>query len=278
MFGYLVADRKLLTPEEDQRYRTAYCGLCRSLRERYGQLAGLTLNYDLCFLILLLQSLYEEEEKNGEDRCPAHPIEGRPWWMSVFTEYAADMNMALSYLKFRDDWDDDGNLAALAVSDRLHASWLDLLSRYPRQCSAMSRGVETLRALESEKQEDPDRAAETFAVMMAEIFVFREDRWAPCLRTLGASLGRFLYILDACMDLDADTFRNRYNPFRRLYGLADNDERFGRILRMLLGEGLQAFDRLPLITDTGILKNILCSGLWTAFNKKYNTDKEKTDG
>ena len=62
MFGFLKADRELLTPEQDARYRAAYCGLCRNLRSRYGQAAGFTLNYDLCFLVLLLQGLYEEEE------------------------------------------------------------------------------------------------------------------------------------------------------------------------------------------------------------------------
>jgi hypothetical protein len=47
---------------------------------------------------------------------------------------------------------------------------------------------------------------------------------------------------------------------------------------MLLGECLSAFDLLPLVTDAGILKNILCVGLWTEFNKKYQTDKEEDNG
>ena len=36
------------------------------------------------------------------------------------------------------------------------------------------------------------------------------------------------------------------------------------------------FDKLPLVQDAGILKNILCAGLWAQFNKKYK--KEETDG
>ena len=71
MFGYLTADRGHLTPEEDARYRAAYCGLCRSLRTRWGRLSGLTLNYDQCFLILLLQSLYEAEERSGKNLLDA---------------------------------------------------------------------------------------------------------------------------------------------------------------------------------------------------------------
>ena len=85
------------------------------------------------------------------------------------------------------------------------------------------------------RTEDPDAAAETFAGLMAEVFVYRDDRWSDTLRSFGAALGRFLYIMDACMDLDQDAIRNRYNPFRRYYGLADNGKHFSDILRMLLG-------------------------------------------
>ena len=113
MFGYLTADRALLTPEEDARYRGAYCGLCRNLRSRYGQVAGFTLNYDQCFLILLLQSLYEGEETSGDEPCIAHPVKRQAWWQCRFTDYAADMNIALGYLKLLDDWEDDGSLSAL---------------------------------------------------------------------------------------------------------------------------------------------------------------------
>ena len=112
---------------------------------------------------------------------------------------------------------------------------------------------------------------------MAEVFVVHEDRWADTLRHLGAALGRSLYILDAVMDLDKDALHNSYNPFRRYYGLEGNDERFRGILRMLLGETLFYFDRLPLVADAGILKNILCVGIWSAFDEKYGV-KDSIDG
>ena len=46
---------------------------------------------------------------------------------------------------------------------------------------------------------------------------------------------------------------------------------------MLLGECLYWFDKLPLVQDAAILKNILCVGLWTQFNKKFSI-KEESDG
>lgn len=275
MFGNLTADRGYLTPEEDLRYRAAYCGLCRNLRRRYGQTAGLTLNYDLCFLILLLQSLYEAEETAGNGTCLPHPVEPRAWWQCRYTDYAADMNMALSYLKLIDNWEDDGNLAALIGSKSLHRAYCRIRASYPRQCGAMEQALKRLSVLEKNKREDPDAAAETFASLMAEVFVYHEDRWSDTLRSFGASLGRYLYILDAALDLDRDAVRNTYNPFRRFYGLPDNESRFRGILQMLLGDALRAFDRLPLVTDAGILKNILCYGIWLEFDKKYVTGKDE---
>ena len=141
MFGYLTADRPHLTPEEDERYKAAYCGLCRSLRSRYGQLSGLTLNYDQCFLILLLQSLYEADESSGRARCLAHPREEQAWWQCRFTDYAADMNIALSYLKLRDNWEDDGSVLSLTASAGLKNAYERVAASYPRQCGAMQRAL-----------------------------------------------------------------------------------------------------------------------------------------
>ena len=62
MFGYVIANADSLTDEEKARYKAVYCGLCRSLGERHGLRGRLTLNYDMTFLILLLNSMYEPEE------------------------------------------------------------------------------------------------------------------------------------------------------------------------------------------------------------------------
>ncbi len=275
MFGYLTAEREKLTPEEDKRYRCTYCGLCHSLRSRWGQLSGLTLNFDLCFLILLLQSLYESEETSDKNPCPAHPRSGREWMHCEFSDYAADMNLALSYLKMRDNWEDDGNPADFLAGSVLRKQYRLVSDHYPRQCGVMESALQKLGEIEGQNLEAPDEAAACFASIMEEIMVFRRDRWENDLRGFAGALGRFIYIMDACMDLDADTFHNRYNPFRRRYSLPDNEEYFRDILRMILGECLFYFDRLPLVQDTGILKNVLCFGLWSAFNRKYDKSRGK---
>ena len=273
MFGFLTARTDLLDEERAARYKACYCGLCRSLRSRRGLSAALTLNFDMSFLVLLLSSLYEPEEKGGSDPCLVHPFSERGWFSSEISDYAADMNVALGYLKCLDNWRDDGSLLSVAEAGLLKRAWSEIREEYPRQCRAMDDSILTLGEIERENREAPDEAAAAFGSLMGELFVLRDDRWSASLRAMGDALGRFLYIMDACVDLGADTARNRYNPFRRRYGLK-NEAYFRDILQMLLGECLRHYDRLPLVRDRDILDNILCAGVWAQFEKKYPTTEE----
>ena len=63
MFGYVIANREIMTEEQIERYRAYYCGLCRTLKRRHGAAARFTLNYDMTFLVLLLSSMCEPEEE-----------------------------------------------------------------------------------------------------------------------------------------------------------------------------------------------------------------------
>ena len=103
--------------------------------------------------------------------------------------------------------------------------------------------------------------ARAFGELMAELMVWREDRWEPCLRALGDNLGQFIYIMDAFLDLEKDRRKGRYNPFRHMAeqnALPDMKE----TLMMLIGECTVAFEQLPLVQDVAILRNILYAGVW----------------
>ena len=277
MVGYLIASASSLTEEERIRYKATYCGLCRTLKDRHGQISRLTLNYDMTFLILLLQSLYEPEEKSGVETCIAHPREKREWWRSEISDYAADMNVALAYLNRLDDWRDDGSVLALAESGILKKAYQETAEKYPRQCAAMEQSIMELSYLEKNGIEDPDAAAATFGHLLGSVFVWREDRWQEPLYRLGDSLGRFIYLLDAAVDLEKDAYKDSYNPFRKYYGL-DNEERFRDILKIFLADTVIQFDFLPLVKDVGLMKNILCSGLWTVFDEKFRLKRGNKNG
>jgi len=276
MFGYLTACAQALGEEQAKRYKSFYCGVCMRLKRRHGQLSRLTLNYDLSFLVLLLGSLYEPEEEREESCCIVHPFKKQDKISTEISAYAADMNLMLAYLKCLDNWQDEGRILSAAEAAALKSSYRKLAERYPRQHNAMCIALDELHKLEKEGIEDADAASGCFGRLMAEVLVYREDRWSDTLRCMGMALGKFIYIMDAVMGLNSDTVHNSYNPFRRYYGL-DNQQRFRDILKMLLAECVYYFDKLPLVQDVDILKNILCVGLWQQFDAKFAPQKGKED-
>ena len=56
---------------------------------------------------------------------------------------------------------------------------------------------------------------------------------------------------------------------QRRCGRLDEQERFKAILELLLADCVRSFERLPIIQDADIIKNILCSGVWIKFNQHY---------
>ena len=159
MFGYVIARKDTLSEEEQARYKGCYCGLCRALRESHGNLSRLALNYDMTFLILVLASLYEPEEQAGAARCPVHPAKPQPYWTCSYSAYAADLNIALTYHKLRDDWLDDGARLQKGLMEQMQQAYDRVKERLPRQCLAIERELENLLALEKAGETVPDKAA-----------------------------------------------------------------------------------------------------------------------
>lgn len=265
MFGYVIADGKQLSEQELDRYKACYCGLCAELKRKYGLWGRLTLTYDMTFLVLLLTSLYEPRECSACERCIVHPLKKHNSAASEITEYAADMNVALAYLNQMDNWKDDRNIFSLFFARRLRKKYAAIAEKYPRQCGAMEKCISDLSEYEKSGVDDPDMGARLFGVIMSELFVYREDRWAPTLREMGGSLGEFIYIMDAVTDLDKDIKKGRFNPLSQRKSAGCDDEYFKQILTMLIGDCTLEFDKLPLVDDVGIMRNILYRGVWIQY-------------
>ena len=281
MFGFVVANTEALSQVQLDRYRGAYCGLCRTLQQRHGDLSRLTLNYDMTFLVLLLSSMYEPEEESGTGRCMAHPVHRRNWWRNRFTDYAADMNVALAWHNCMDDWNDERKVLSLAEARLLRAHYEKIYETRRIQCDAVEECMETLRAVETSEAAVPDAAANAFGRLMGELFAVEEDSvWNPRFRAFGESLGRFVYWMDACVDLDRDRKKGCYNPLLVMYpaGAVDEEEKL-ELLKMLIAECASEFERLPLVRDVEILRSVLYSGVWTQYlmrRKKEKKEKEET--
>ena len=265
MFGYIRPYAADLSPEENRRYRAVYCGLCRTLKERFGLAGRMGLNYDMTFLILLFNSLYEPPENQSEAVCPPHPLRKHAESVSEFTLYAADMTVALAYYKALDDWADERKTAGKLYAGMLKKHYQAAKARWPEPCGVIEECIAALRKAENDPSTPPEQAAELSGRMLAAVFSgVRQDFWRGQLAWLGHSLGKFVYMIDAAVDYDQDRKKGCFNP---LPGMGLKPEEARPLLQQPLGEAAEAFEQLPLIQDAHLMRNILYSGVWQRFNE-----------
>ena len=273
MFGYVTASVKELTPEQKVRYNAVYCGICRRIRIQSSQIARLGLSYDMAFLALMLMSLYEPEEDTGNRACALHPLKPKPWIDNCYIRYAADLNVALAYYNFLDDWQDDGKVTAKLMADAFGRQYPAIEEQYPRQCAAIRDCIHRLNKLEKANCSNPDEPAGVFGELMAELMVVEEDLWATTLRNLGMALGRFIYLLDAAVDYRKDKKHGKYNPYIAM-GSDEDWKRWEEYLVLAMARCTDAYERLPLVQDKDLLDNILYSGVWVSYKGKKKEGAE----
>ncbi|ADK81229.1 DUF5685 family protein [Sediminispirochaeta smaragdinae] len=266
MFGYVVANLDKLTQEETERYRSCYCGLCNALGKRHGTTSRITINYDMTFLVLFLSSLYKKGYTFSTERCIVHPSKKHNFLRNDITDFAADMNVALTYYNFLDDWKDDKKILSLIEAKLFEKEYKKVAEKHPDQCSAIYRGLEELSAIEKSGELNPDIPANCFGKLMGEITVIQKDEYSERLRRFGNALGRFIYIMDACIDLKSDIKKKCYNPM-----IATPSENFTAILNLLMADCIEKYRLLPIYQDKNMIENILYSGVWT----KYEAKKRK---
>ena len=85
-----------------------------------------------------------------------------------------------------------------------------------------------------------------------------------------------IYLLDAVIDLGRDRKRGSYNPLCALADAGWGEEEMKALLTAQLGACCDAFERLPLLEDADLMRNILYSGIWqryeAAINKKHKRE------
>lgn len=277
MFGYVNINKPELKMKDFYKYKAYYCGLCKTLKEKYGRLGQMTLSYDMTFLIILLTSLYEKESQQTKGRCIVHPVQKHDFLYNEITEYVADMNIALTYYHLLDDWQDERSVAGFTGANLLKRDFKRICEKYPRQCNGMKESLEKLHECEKDEETDIDLASRPFGELMAEIFVFRKDMWEEGLRKTGFYLGKFIYILDACDDLEKDLKSNSYNPLKSRYKMENYESYCEDILTMMMAEAAKEFEKLPCLQDSDILRNILYEGVWTKLNAKKEKEIQRKE-
>lgn len=271
MFGYVVPNQGELKGKEFQEYRSYYCGLCRLLKKKYGICGQLSLNYDMTFLGLLLTSLYEPEVERDAVRCAAHPLEKHPVSKNCYLEYAADMNILLTYYQCMDDWQDERKVSKALYGGLLYRAGKKVSRKYPDKAAGIKSCLCRLNDMEKIQSTSLDQVSGLSGEICSLLFRFRKDEWAEELHRIGFFLGKFIYLMDAYEDLEDDLKKGNYNPFYADYQREDFEDWCCQILKMMMAEVGRAYERLPVVENAAIHRNIIYSGVWC----RYQTIREK---
>ncbi|MGI6537129.1 MAG: DUF5685 family protein [Caldicoprobacterales bacterium] len=275
MFGYVMPDKPELRIREYEIYRAYYCGVCRAIKAHHGNLPRLTLNYDITFLALLLSSLTEAEPRIQAGRCILHPLKKRKFIInSEILDYAADMNVLLSWLNLKDKREDDRSALALAGLSLLKPAYERVKARYPGKSKIIHDRLKELAELESNCCDSIDAAAEPFAKLMEEVIAYpllcKNEKNETLLRWMGYHIGKWIYTIDALDDLEKDIRKKSYNPFLCQYDYRGenikafkdrilNNTRF--VLTYTLSEIANSFELLPFLRNKEIAGNIIYLGM-----------------
>ena len=275
MFGYVRINKMDLTFREYENYKGYYCGLCKYLKENHGEISRLGLNYDITFLIVILTAIYKPKPSIFQERCVVSPFKKKKKIINEVTEYAASMNVLLTYYKLEDNLLDDKGIKDIFAYN-LYKNKLNLAhNKYPQKSKIIKEQMNLLNKLEQEKEYNIDKVSNTFGEIMGEIFAYKTDKYEEDLRKIGFNIGKYIYILDAYEDLEEDYKKGRYNPFiEYINNKEELKQRVDRLVSMSLGLLSSSINNLNIQVNRGIIENIVYSGVYLRYKNILNKGSE----
>ncbi|MDY6013022.1 DUF5685 family protein [Clostridium sp.] len=296
MFGYVTPLKPELKIREYNQFKSYYCGVCFAIKNLYGNIPRMTLNYDMTFLALLLDGLIKEDLNIELKRCIAHPDKKKPVILNnTAINYAASMNVSLVYYKLLDDINDDNSLKSkfsLLFMKPYHKSFPDSIVKIN---SVIEKNLNKLSSLEKTKDfKFIDEICDPFSIIVGTIlkeFPYELKNDSKELREqlylFGYSLGKWIYLMDALDDLEEDMKNNKFNPINFLYN-KDNlpYKEFLDNIKQRLEFSIfncaytckEILDSLPLNRNKEILENIINLGMMDKYIKVTNKCRNKKKG
>jgi hypothetical protein len=275
MLGYVTTEKQELKMREYEIYRGYYCGVCKSIGKRYGQIPRLTLSYDAAFLAMVLASLTEEPDLVTKEHCIIHPIKKNTAIRNDAIDYAADVMLILAWHKLQDDANDDKKVSAKAALTLLKPLYNKLRTTRGPLCDEIGDNLREMAQLEKIKSNNLDQVSETFAKILEAVFLSGPSNLDKdtqrVLSRLGYHLGKWIYLMDAWDDLEDNIKTGAYNPliYRYEYDRAESVEAFQERIKstcewhllVCCGEMGKALDLLEIKKNNGIIENIVYLGL-----------------
>lgn len=271
MFGYIKPLKDELKVREFEDFKACYCALCHTLKAEYGPFSRYILNYDFTFLAMLL---WDENEKPDRKcaRCMASPLKKKTVCLPTRAlRVSAGYSVILAWWKLRDSVADEGFFESLGerfLSLLLIRAYKKAARKYAAFEKAVRSGLDALRLLENSENDSLDACADKFAAMTGALAAEASEQGKQrALSQLLYHAGRFVYIIDACDDLEEDCKKGRFNAVKRRFGVKtgklSTEEKESLQTTLLHSCSLisSAFELLPPNPWAAILRNIIYLGM-----------------
>jgi hypothetical protein len=187
----------------------------------------LSLSYDFVFLVIIRALAADERFNAKPKRCLVHPMKKRSMVMSCEPlEYCAKSALILTCAKLDDDIRDPDRGFFKKLLIRLYRRLLKrdlkkLLKKEPELNELyvfVTEQLDEISQLEKKDSSDLDSFCNVFGKIMGSICSFGLDGAEKLIcQSIGELVGKYIYTLDACDDLERDEKKKCFNPLLKKY-------------------------------------------------------------
>lgn len=288
MFGYVTPCIPELKVKDFEKFKSYYCGLCRSIKSNIGNFPRIALNYDMTFLAILLDSLSEDKPMYKKELCLVHPIKKRTILQDTpALKYAAFFNISLSYYKLLDNIQDDNSKKDKLLSYTFKKYLNKLPENFKSNVVYIKNNLYDLSQIENNnKNETFDSICHPFSDLTAFILSSYSHKNGENLYWLGYNLGKWIYIIDALDDLKKDIEKGNFNVLNHCFNnknlcydefYLEINDKVDFILGTCASTCMDFFNKLPIIKNKELLYNILQYGLLEKMDKVFKRGAYKNE-
>ena len=271
MFGYIKPNIGELKVRDYELYKATYCGLCRAMGKHTGCVSKMTLSYDFVFFALLRMAMEKSKGEVKMRRCPLHPLKKKPMLeINPALEFSAKASVLLTRIKLEDNVKDSHGFSRfLAKTAGLVSVFFKKTDKNLLPLAEKIRACfDALLVLEGEACDSIDMVANTSGELIGHVAAFGfEGEDANVAYEIGFHLGKWVYVIDACDDLEHDVKKGAYNVLKYAFGntLSDFDKELLKNAMMLeleaMSKWLEKIDFSSHRDVENVIKNVVFNGL-----------------
>ena len=248
MLGYLHPKLKSSNSKLKEQYKALYCGLCHGLKKNYGYRGIACLNYEVTFLLLLIISASEKESVIFHGSCCLTPFVRVPFidYLSREVKTSADISILVSGFEIKDNIN-DGGVFIWKIFDRLLNKLNETATNEISEFEASIKNkLNTFYNLENNESDNIDdilcACGDIVEKFVEPLLPAVDGPVAEIISMIANYIGQWIYLVDACDDLQKDISTDNYNP---LWHLSDYRIVRDKMVRLQL-HIRELISRLPL--------------------------------